>query len=1556
MPSNAKQVEQDVLALTHALKALATASGGAAVGYKVFADVLERLEPKIPAAGYSQINDELALMQRLVRGLGANAEFTQGQVQGMVKALARLADAGRLKFGQAGGKNALQNVTGQGAAAAPDPSPFADALLTPEFEQGLLGGARGIRTVQKALDRINADRVKDMRFEMSDVNNVVEDGIQKVTRWSFEIKKANQPVRRATVTINGLGKELRTTSRQLRTFGAGVARDIVEVTKWSIAIAIVYAPMKKLTDLMREAVQIESKLADVQVALVNSTTSLEQVWQQSAIVARELGVSVEGVVDGYVLATRATANILNPSERAASTVAVLRDSMLLAKLAGIDQAVAMDTLVGALRQLQQPLTQGGELLDKWVAVSKAANVSIGTLAESFAITATAAGNVGITVDKLNGIIAAVAEVTTLSATESGNAVRAFISGFQKDRSERELTRFGISVRQVNGELRSFTEIIEDIVARREVGLISDRELAKLSEIIGGGARRGPQVNAILENYGRVNDLAAVSAGANGDAAAALAIKMDTLESATTNLDNAFTELARALGGDAGFLEGAKDSVKVLTSVVDAFTGIVQVLGKATPAIIAFSAAFLALKHSVRLQDLLGQNLAQIVGRVPLAGGFLEDKALGSGGKNLQGVGSRLSGFFGKGGGAIGGAAIGLGAAALSGQSLAGSPRDQRRTGSTIGAGILGTVIAGGNPIGGVIGSAIVQATYSNFIDKETDLVGVFTRIFTESFELADTTGGGGAAEADRIAEREKELFELLGSVDIFGLFKVEDVGRLRAGIQAALGEHDLSPDEETISNYAIAIAELASGEFEAQTLTESFFQFVFGGGLSDEDKERIAAIIDEMFEEGRDAAEQEAPEREGTPFARAIVGTQEANAGIGGGVFQARRKELVQEVGRGQAGVRQLRELEALGQLFDNQLDTIYTALILGAKTTALSYEESANIIINASEEERKGIIDLSSDVGVLFNALQKLEEGGAPRLAINEKAGELFAEQRRLDEAITLTGQSQRFKAFQQPDLIDIGGETTPAVIKQLQEIVEAAREESNEFLESLTQDDAERAKVVDSWGELGFLMVEAFEVGLQGIEGVHPRILEQMVEDAGLAADEIGKLSIQTPDITGAEFKEAVATRLPGINELIKSVRREAGFAEEDLLDIEQLGFIFKDNVTDVIHADQLAIQLLLRDIKELNEDQLEGIFNIPEGVTALIPFTGQLYFSDQPIGEGVGEGFAMGTDIEAQTDTLSGDLHAIDASIQEQKFLEEDALTREQAAEAAAPEIPTDLSELGVSGIIARSGEIGVPEGTEGLELTAENIAMLTSHAPLGETIHPFAGTGDKSTRFQDDRLPTLGEWLEDVGNYFSNNLETNVENLQGSPVAQALQGAYTDFLDFFDNWTVSTTDAGVEGTGGEPVPIEFDGEFISPDDPRFEDAKQLQDMQELVRLIELQNTQGAQDSGPFGETIDFYANKLNSILETLVPSADAAGLGGVDPRSVTGTLGLENLGNVTEAFEAALPQSIPVTINTRITNPVSVLVDGRLLQQFIEERAFQDLGSATRRAGALGYVQE
>ena len=224
MPTNAKQVEQDVRALTNALKAFSDATGGAAAQYSVFSDVLKRLE----GAGFLRtlniVSGDLEAMTRLVRNLGNTFGVSRGKIDGMVASLEKLTDARRLSFKQ--GQTPLVNVTrGPGGQTA-----FGDAVTDESFQKNVLGGARAIESINNALNRMNVGRAKDLQFEMQDIKNVTEDSARGVTRWTVEVNKMGQVVRRATIVTNRYGKEIRTTSRQLRSFGAGIARDIVEVT------------------------------------------------------------------------------------------------------------------------------------------------------------------------------------------------------------------------------------------------------------------------------------------------------------------------------------------------------------------------------------------------------------------------------------------------------------------------------------------------------------------------------------------------------------------------------------------------------------------------------------------------------------------------------------------------------------------------------------------------------------------------------------------------------------------------------------------------------------------------------------------------------------------------------------------------------------------------------------------------------------------------------------------------------------------------------------------------------------------------------------------------------------------------------------------------------------------------------------------------------------------------------------------------------------------------------------------------------------------------------
>ncbi len=1326
------------------------------------------------------------------------------------------------------------------------------------YESILPGGKRAIDAVETSL--------KKMGLSLDDVGDITEDNARDIVRWTASMEHGIGITRRAVITTDSYGNILKSTSKNLRTFGAGIVANISKVAQWTAAIAIVYAPMRLLNTLTEQAVEIESKLADVQISLVSGQESLDKVWKESTTIAKELGVGIEGVIDGYVLAVRATANIINPAEKAAATVAVLKDSMILAKLAGIDQAIAMDTLVGALRQLNLPLTAGAELVDKWVAVSKAANVSLHTLAESFAITATAAENVGLTMDELNGFIAAVAEVTTLSATESGNAVRAFISGFQTDQAERELAKFGIAVKDVNEELRSFTDVIEDVISRKEIGLISDKELAKISEIIGGGARRGAQVNAFLENYGRVQELAAVSATASGDAAEAMAIKINILKSAIENLNTAFSELARAFGTDAGFIELVRKGVDSMTWFVGILTKLVQQLGKATPAIIAFAAAWQYLRKSARAEKFLAQEIDDF-----LLGGFDPDRlfkklrqrlARGarSSGLGQKTVGGGITGLGGVGRGAVGGGVIGLGTALAAGHT------DAKRIGTTMGGAAIGQMLAQGKPIGGLIGAGIVTAIWSNLIDREADLTEAWTRIFTGAYDKTAETAGKPSEERDFFEEAKT----LLGGGGDIPLAK--DYGGLITGIGAAGLEKTLRPSQEAIENSTLAIMDAVIAVAEGRATPDQTIISLMVGNIDTIRRiyPKVKALVAEIQKVAADELAAAQPGREGTAFALRLLGISDDLGSQATAILNAARQELLQDVASGQAGVRELTELLKIGD-FEQKVSVLATSLTsLGA--VGLEYKFIAQTVSDASEQEAIIFGRVATEIGALENKYRELEAAHAGykdmavRIELRETGEEIKSLQGILTEYLTVASAGQEYKAFQPPTLVGVSPEASR---RQVQQAVRDAKRMTAESLDSMELTAPQRQKIIDSYGELAVQNVETYKIIMQGITEVNQQVLDDILDTMGIAAAQAEQvMGFQQVDLTAAQLPQ-----LYGNIKYYEQLLEPTGLL--DTQDLEDIVLLTSDHVVDAVTTYGILMNLAMQDLINISEQQLEGIFNIPEGVTAQIPFTGKLYFSDQPIPTAGGSGIKKLGDA---VDSLTGETGKGLVLDQQQIDALQALLIISGGSETFLSNIEGLLREAGVEPEERGPVQEPVQWGDIRDDIAAPDITTTVTEA-IAEAMRAQAELFAENPELKSHR-----RFLEDRTREETTNPELRL---------------HQRFLE-------------------DREPIE-EGELPT----LFTDA--FQGMGDSISTAIQQ---------PFQQLFDLFSGMFDL-------GEGTTGIGG---------------GITSEQVLSALPQSIPVNIQTRIVNPVTVLVDGYQIATAMYERQYEDLQSATRRQGAVGYIME
>ena len=1173
-----------------------------------------------------------------IRSLSTAVQELTAQQAGLQAAYERTYSA-RLKAGQAkiDAQGRRDELARKGAeAGGKAPVPLGQALR--QYEGFIPGGETGIKNLQTRLEALGVTQVNSV--------NATREISNGVTTMSVRMTEASGAVVRGSVHMDKFGGVLKDTSRRFRSFTDAVGTNIIKVTQWAVATGLVYGIVRQVSQVFKEIIEVQAKLAEVQIALGKSQGDLNRVFEEAISIANLTSSSVAGVVEAYAIAYRATGQYSDEVQRVAVTNKLLQESMILAKLAGIDQATSIDTLVGALRQTGLELDQGRTLLDKWVFVSRQANVSLDTLAQTYSIVGTTAKGVGIEMEELNALAATLAEATGLSATETGNALRGIISGFQSATSEQTLARFGIATRDATGKLRDFMGLYEELAVLTQSGVLSDRDITEIANAIGGGYRRGAQVETLLKNNQSVARLTAEQAGASGAAAEALEIKMSTLESAITRLGNAFTQFAQTLGSGGGFLELITGIVDAMSGFLELITDLTSGLGKATPAILAFSAAW-AVLGSARGQDLLkgiinmpvGGIAARGLGAVGIGPSLAEQQMIAArqGGPFMgpgygAGRGVTVGGAFQQAragiGGKIGFDPLGLIAPALIAGSAVkkgiqageGKERDLefgRAATSVVGA-IVGGIITAGNPLGIAAGSAMASSFYKGVVQYEDDLASYWAGVVRKGQEeAAEEEEEGGPPVGEQIGFAPRALAGIQAALGTVGQWAgaTGQGGLLGTGIGSRRGQEDMDPRAFITGQAQALITYLETGE-----ITSGFYGAVYGL-----DEETARAILEEQ----RSAVEGETIEigveldiAEGIKELKPVVGPI-----VDEFIAEQQRKMVL--------GQLDLGEFTQLPQTLDTtKIATQLQKVVMAADFAGMSLdvEEYTAYMIQLDNTTRQYLTTLADDVVAAHTAWTVSLAEGKDTL---EETAALEAEyfEKRDRYATISPAVRQQFELEQVPrrQIFEVGRLTQD----QVNLAAKAAQAYRLKYNMEMTEGNEELAR--DMALQLEPFLIQYGE-GLgatfgQTIGNATAADMTQAIKDYGWED------ALSDVDFGFQDLRDSLS--MGDIPDLMSRYQKVVGtfqtfFPDYDVEE-ENVGLITKDGLTTV-HADLTLLNLAMQDLIDVSEQQLEGVWNIPQGMTAMVAWS-SLFTRD------VGGGGQIPTEGDVFTEERQGDIPETD-----------------------------------------------------------------------------------------------------------------------------------------------------------------------------------------------------------------------------------------------------------------------------------------------------------------------
>jgi TP901 family phage tail tape measure protein len=1051
---------------------------------------------------------------------------------------------------------------------------------------------------QKVDPRFTPDKIKSIYTEPST-------GISKV---NYQLETAEGIFKRTTFTVDKFGNTLVDTQKRFRGFGDALLRDVGEFTKWSIAATVVLAPMKALGDLTDSMIKNQSALADVTISLGDAQRSTSEIFQAGADIARKTGEDLNGVLEAYNMAYRATGGMEDPTKRFAAANKLLTDAITLSKLSTLDQAQAIDVLSASLKQTGMGLNEGETLLNKWIAVTKVANVDLTTLATGFATLGDAAISSGLELEDIGTMIALMSESSPQSAQEVANTVRALVSGIQTDQAKNQLQSLGISLEDTSGKAKTLVEIVTEVNDLRAKGIIGTESFNKLTQALGGGVKRQSSVSSFFNSFQneekvkQIYDAQTKASATSGEAQDSLKLKLDIVASAATNLGTAFNELAQSVGTSGGVLDTFSTFLHIVTGLTDGMTTLSSLLGKSGPMLLSVlaGAAYLNSKGGAGKERIKASlAMAGRSGVSSVLGTFYGEDLVTEGmytanGQRIPGPlqsrtnnsANSASRFFYGNSQKMAAAAIGILPAATTLMSEGLNQASLTKAGTSLGGAAIGALLSGGNPVGVAIGAAVGES-FINLATNPENAAKLSALFLPGTTNTPETPKPGDLSSADKV---EKKLNDLaLGSSETATSTLIKAMRG--AGIELLKGVMEFANGANLPVDYNLE--NVGSRVVTGQVIAQRDILKAMGRDTSE---------YDALLEQLKVLKQEDNAKLAKDEQAKKIVSEFEKYLDI------ANKKELdslLEQLKAGKITPSTYRtNVEKLG---DAQTRTAQYYQSFGSQSgmDTQDFFNTSTKIIGESNVEEVARLDKYKE---MIDAID-VEIGG---LSIGtDEYNKKLAEKVQLIQLATSTMQEMNTTILSQAALlkdVDFSGNTLEEF-----KIIES---EGEKIYDSLLEAQVRVGKITEQQAKAIKDSLEENIIKVDTGYDTTSKVPSEYLQMGLKSAEDTGKInkkemSFGSQDLTKAEYDTALAGY-----EALKEQLKGLGYKpEEGEAQIE----ILKDGFT-IEKRDQKIVQYLLGQI-EKNTKELNGAYNLPEGASFFVPYQAAKMSVDSTSGGGGG-----------------------------------------------------------------------------------------------------------------------------------------------------------------------------------------------------------------------------------------------------------------------------------------------------------------------------------------------
>jgi TP901 family phage tail tape measure protein len=432
--------------------------------------------------------------------------------------------------------NALKAAIAERDAAITMPAPN-PAYVT----QTLAASPQLAQILQKAGLQMNnlagttnfSQPMDDLTLGVKKVSGSFVDAEQNAKSFSAQLSSDGTVLNRFGGTLSGTSG-----------FLAQVGRDFQKVAEWAIATTAIIGTIGAIKQMVTEVSDLDLGLRKFAITAQVSTDESKAFFQSIAEVAYNTATPLKELVDSADAIALATRKAGQSSEQWKQDILSLTSAVgILTNIAGIDSVKATDLLTATMKQLDLTAEQTAGVLNKIAAVAGGQSTAIADIAQGLGTLSEAAKTAGLSLDQQIAVLQTLGQVTGKSSTEIATSMKNLTGSISSSGSVKELEKFGIAVKDAQGNLYPFLEIYQKIADAIKSGLIPAGQEQAVEKAISGGPRRMPDAAALLGVMDQVNSATTVSANASNEALVANAQVLDSTTAKMTQLKVLFDQLA-----------------------------------------------------------------------------------------------------------------------------------------------------------------------------------------------------------------------------------------------------------------------------------------------------------------------------------------------------------------------------------------------------------------------------------------------------------------------------------------------------------------------------------------------------------------------------------------------------------------------------------------------------------------------------------------------------------------------------------------------------------------------------------------------------------------------------------------------------------------------------------------------------------------------------------------------------------------------------------------------------------------------------------------------------